>query len=118
MGPRKTSESDRQHGHALFATVDTADGTQTLTFRVGQPIPGASGYARALARFARLWEAGMIDHGQRRRPAVRTRIRYRRRWYRVRFMEVRATDRHGRGLGRDDHAAAIPVPYRAAQRTA
>lgn len=115
MGPRKTTESDRfiqRHADAVYATVDTNDGTQTLTFRVGQPTTRD----RANARWARLWEAGAIDNGQR-KPLATARVRYGRRWYRVRFMEVRAVDRHGRGLGRQDHAAAIPVPYRAVQRT-
>lgn len=115
MGPRKTSESDRftqEHGHALYATCETNDGTQTITFRVGQP----GGLARAHRWFERLWAAGGIYRGQR-NPLVTARVRYRRRWYVVRFMEVRAVDRHGRGLGAERHARAIPVPYRAAQRT-
>jgi hypothetical protein len=116
MGPRKTNESNRfiqPHGHALFATVETNDGTQTLTFRVGQPVKS---FSHALDRFGRLWAAGAIDRGQS-KPLAQARVRYGRRWYRVRFMEVRATDRHGRGLGAERHAAAIPVPYRSAQRT-
>lgn len=119
MGPRKTNESDRfyqRHGEAVFATVETNDGTQTLTFRIGQPFWGRGAVDRAQARWSRLWEAGAIDRGQR-NPLATARVRYRRRWYRVMFMEVRSVDRHGRGLGRDDHAAAIHVPYRAAQRT-
>lgn len=116
MGPRKTTESDRftqEHGHALYATCETNDGTRTITFRVGQPVRS---WDRALARFDRLWAAGGIYRGQL-NPRVTARVRYHRRWYVVRFMEVRATDRHGRGLGSQRHGQAIPVPYRAAQRT-
>lgn len=97
--------------HALFATAQMPDG-ETITFRVGQP---ARSYPTALARWTRLWAAGAIDHGQR-NPLARARVRYARRWYRVMFMEVRATDKHGRGLGRPDHLHCIPVPFRAAQR--
>lgn len=115
MGPRKTTESDRfiqRHGDALFATVETNDGSGTLTFRVGQPTT----HERAHARFERLWRAGAIDNGHR-NPSAKARVRYRRRWYSVKFMEVRSTDRHGRGLGSERHARAIPVPYVKAQRT-
>lgn len=101
---------DKSRNTAVFATVETGDGT-TLTFRVGMP----TSLARAHTRWSRLWAAGAIDNGQR-APLARARIRYARRWYRVRFMEVRSVDRHGRGLGRADHGAAVPVPYRAAQR--
>jgi hypothetical protein len=41
------------------------------------------------------------------------RVRHARRWYRIDFYEVRSTDRHGRGLGSERHATALPVPYRA-----
>ena len=116
MGPRKTHESDRfiqPHGRAVFATVETNDASRTLTFRIGQPVKSTN---VAMARWERLWSAGAIDSGQR-NPLATARVRYRRRWYRVRFMEVRDVDRHGRGLGREDHGAAVPVPYRAVQRT-
>jgi hypothetical protein len=90
---------------AVYATCETGDG-DTITFRVGQPTT----HNAAHARYARLWEAGAIDHGQC-RPLARARVRHQRRWYRVRFMEVRSTDRHGRGLGSERHSQAIPVPY-------
>jgi len=93
--------------HALFATCQTPEGT--ITFRVGQP---TRDWAGALARWHRLWAAGAIHPS----PLAKARIRYACRWYTVKFMEVRAVDRHGRGLGRPDHLNCIPVPYRAAQR--
>ena len=99
--------------HALYATCDTRDGG-TITFRVGQPVYGWHG---ALARFHRLWTDGAIDQGQK-APLARARVRWDRRWYRVRFMEVRAVDRNGVGLGSERHSRAIPVPYRSARKVA
>lgn len=96
--------------HALFATVETPEGPHAVCFRVGKPTT----WDRASARFNRLWAAGAVHpHLFEARPA---RVRHERRWYRVRFMEVRAVDRHGRGLGSERHATAIPVPYRAVAR--
>lgn len=99
--------------HALFATVESGDPSgETITFRIGQP---ARTFGAALARYGRLWADGAIDHGKGPGYCRPVRVRYARRWYRVRFMEVRATDRHGRGLGSERHGRAIPVPYRAAE---
>jgi hypothetical protein len=83
--------------HATFANCPTPEGT--VTFRVGQP----TDWSTAQDRWLRL------DNF---RVAGRARIHYMRRSYPVASFEVRATDRHGRGLGSDRHARAITVPYR------
>lgn len=81
--------------HALYAT--TADG---VTFRIGQPTTWDGAQAR--------WSRFALN-------ARAIRLRHSRRWYALPLMrlEVRATDKHGRGLGSDRHERAIPVPYRA-----
>lgn len=106
--------------HAVYATC-TADDGERITFRVGAP----TDWGRAQARWLRLddWRRALL-----RRPRARSRrwhaqaaglrVRWGRRWYLVDFLEVRAVDRHGRGLGAERHGRALPVPYRAAQRRA
>lgn len=86
--------------HAVYATCRIAG--ETVTFRIGQP----TDWARAQARWERLYP----------KPMILGRIRHARRWYRAAFLEVRATDRHGRGLGSERHERAIPLPYRAFKR--
>lgn len=89
-----TGTGDKMNRHAVFATAPNG-----VTFRIGQP----TDWHGAQDRWVRL------TNGRSRR------LRHARRWYplpRVRF-EVRATDRHGRGLGAERHERAIPVPYRA-----
>jgi hypothetical protein len=86
--------------HAVFAIANDSTGSE-VCFRVGLP----TDWHTAVARHTRLrWED--------RKPRA---IRYARRTYRIRDYEVRATDRHGRGLGSDRHARAIPVPFRVAR---
>lgn len=80
--------------HALYA--NTPEG---VTFRVGNPAV----WDVAIARWYRLDDL--------RRLGRAIRIRHARRWYRVESFEVRAVDRHGRGIGSDRHARAIPVVY-------
>lgn len=103
--------------HAVYATCTTAAG-ERVTFRVGQPTT----WERAQARWDRLdvWRWSRVV-GLRRRssplPRARgLRVRWMRRWYVADFVEVRAVDRHGRGLGSERHAHALVVPYRAAAR--
>jgi hypothetical protein len=84
--------------HAVYATCTSKHGT--ITFRVGLPVAWAAAQAR--------WER--LD--ARRRAGASVRVRWARRWYRAMFLEVRAVDRHGRGLGSDRHSLAFPVPYR------
>jgi hypothetical protein len=82
--------------HAVFATCTDRTG-ERATFRVGRAVD----WDRAQARWSRLYP----------HRAIQGRVRYARRWYAVDFMEVRAVDRHERGLGSDRHERAIPVPY-------
>jgi hypothetical protein len=83
--------------HAVFAT--TAAG---VTFRIGQP----TSWEGAQARWLRL--ANLHRNGR------KLRVRHARRWYAVRFYEVRSVDAHGRALDTQPrHAHAVPVPYRA-----
>lgn len=82
--------------HAVFAIC--ADG---VSFRLGQP----ADWHTAVTRQTRLrWED----------PRARA-IRHEHRRYLIRDYEVRAVDRHGRGLGSERHARAIPVPFRRAR---
>jgi hypothetical protein len=96
--------------HAVYATAKLnvkdprARGgvrVESVCFRVGQPVD----LSTAMDRHERLAGTGAtFKHG---------RVRHARRWYRIDFYEVRSTDRHGRGLGSERHATALPVPYRA-----
>jgi hypothetical protein len=97
--------------HAVYATAKlqvrdpSARGgvrVDAVCFRVGQPTT----LENAHERWDRLFPA----------PRRAARVRHARRWYRIEFYEVRECDRHGRGLGSERHATAIPVPYVAAQR--
>lgn len=90
--------------HAVYATCIDRRG-ERLTFRVGLPVE----WNTAIARWYRLdnWRTGR--EGARLRELL---VRWSRRQYRVLHFEVRAVDRHGRGLGSDRHALAFPVPYR------
>lgn len=82
---------------ATYVTCDLPEG-DTITFRVGVP----TDWNTAQDRWLRLDDA---------RIAGNLNIRYMRRSYAVRFVEVRSTDKHGRGLGSERHWNAIPVPY-------
>lgn len=83
--------------HAVF--VNSEDG---VTFRVGQPVD----WNRATDRWLRLDD---------RRIAKGLTVRHDGRKYRAKSIEVRATDRHGRGLGSERHATALTAPYRMAR---
>lgn len=89
----------RNEKHAVYATTVDRRG-ERQTFRVGQPVK----WDTAIARWTRLDSARLGG----KKPAVRAN----RRQYRVEFYEVRAVDRHGRGLGSERHGIAHPVPYR------
>jgi hypothetical protein len=93
--------------HALFVT--SRRGNDTVTFRVGQPTSwdNAQDQHQATLRAQDSAAAG-------RRPIPR--VRHMRRSYPITFAEVRATDRHGRGIGSERHATAIPVPFTAIKR--
>lgn len=82
--------------HAVYAT----SAIDNVTFRVGQP----TDWDTAQARWSRLTPSAATPTG---------RILANRRSYPVKFYEVRTVDRHGRGLGAERHARALPVPYRA-----
>ncbi len=82
--------------HANYLTCDLPEGG-TITFRAGQPTDLVTAINR---HYERLDKSGVV-------------IRYMRRQYRVRFAEVRATDKHGRGLGSERHSQAIAIPYKA-----
>lgn len=81
--------------HAVYAT-STIDG---VSFRVGQPVD----WDTAQARWSRLSPSAAATPGF---------ILANRRSYPIKFYEVRAVDRHGRGLGSARHAEALTVPYR------
>lgn len=86
--------------HAVYATCNLSG--ESITFRIGRAVD----WDTAQNRWLRLFPA----------PSVRGRVRFHRRWYPVRFLEVRAVDRHERGLGSERHERAIPVPYRQFKR--
>lgn len=89
--------------HAVYANCRDLAG-ERATFRVGQPV----GWGAAQDRWLRL------DDGRR---ANRCQVvGANRRRYLVESYEVRAVDRHGRGLGSKRHGSAIPVPYRSLSR--
>lgn len=101
--------------YAVYATckIETPDPAargglrvEPVSFRVGQPTTDARAYAR--------WErlSPTAD------PAAQRAIRHERRLYRPAFYEVRAVDKHGRGLGSERHATALAVPYRAVSKRA
>ena len=96
--------------HAVFATAKLqvsdprARGgirVEPVCFRIGQP----TDLTTAHARHDRVAGTGSTFK--------RGRVRHARRWYPIAFYEVRSVDRHGRGLGSERHATAIPTPYRA-----
>lgn len=101
--------------HAVFATCTDKAG-EHATFRVGQAVD----WHRAQDRWSRLYPLLVTARDYLGRAAKVSighgRVRYNRRWYYVDFMEVRAVDRHGRGLGSERHERAIPVPYLAFAR--
>jgi len=100
--------------HAVYLTVKLAavahDGRPRedhVTFRIGQPVS----LDAAHKRHQRLQDRAVLRK-------LAHRIRHARRWYTTAasdwyWFEVRAVDKHGRGLGSERHATAIPVPYRA-----
>lgn len=90
--------------HALYATARDSAGEREH-FRIGQP----TDFLTAQRRWLRLDDRRLLN----RRPVVRAN----RRQYVVEFFEVRAVDRHGRGLGSERHTLAHPVPFRAAKIT-
>lgn len=89
--------------HAVYAVCHAYNG-ERLTFRIGLPID----WHRAQSRWNRLdlW----------RREGRALTVRFARRRYRVDFLEVRAVDFHGRGIGGDRHALAFPIPYKELSR--
>jgi hypothetical protein len=87
--------------HAVYATT-----TQGVTFRVGQPTT----WQQAQDRWTRLANRAGGFGGQ---PKRRVRVRHDGRLYVAEHFEVRAVDRHGRGLGAERHALAMIAPYRA-----
>src|SRR3954467_13475206 len=93
--------------HALYIT--SPDKAHTATFRAAQP----TSWNNAIDQYTTTLVAQDSAHA-RRRPMPS--VRHMRRSYPVAFAEVRATDRHGRGLGSERHATAIPVPFTALSR--
>ena len=83
--------------HGVFVTCNLPEGGD-ITFRVGQPVS----LFTADDRYERLYQ--MRNH---------FRIHYMRRSYTPRFIEIRSTDKHGRGIGSERHGKAIAVPYAA-----
>lgn len=93
--------------HALYITSRVKG--DTVTFRVGQPTT----WNNAIDQYTTTLVA-QDSARARRRPMPS--VRHMRRSYPIMFAEVRATDRHGRGLGSERHATAIPVPFTALSR--
>lgn len=85
--------------YAVTAARDKAG--RHVTFRIGLP----TDWNTAQSRWDRLDTA--------RRAGRKVRVRWMRRRYRVLWLEVRAVDYHGRGLGSERHRDAFTVPYRA-----
>lgn len=81
---------------AVYATCETG-----VCFRIGQPVKDA------YPRYARLDRNG-TGLG----PSRPLHVRFDGKRHRVRFLEVRQVDSHGRGLGSERHALAFPVPHR------
>lgn len=97
--------------HALYATAIDRNG-ERQTFRVGQPADLNTISARHLRLDDRHYNSGRahIITANRRQYIVEGAGKQTRAWT---GLEVRAVDRHGRGLGSERHALAFPVPYRA-----
>lgn len=95
----------RTDRHAVYAITGSPDPTERVAFRVGQP----TDWNTAQARYERLYsrQRGL---GQ---PARKVRVRHDGRIYSATTFEVRAVDKHGKGLGSARHATAIIAPYRA-----
>lgn len=86
----------RSNLHALYATCDTPGGKRT--FRIGLPASEAVIWQR--------YERFEAAHYKRRQGL---RVHFARLSYPVRFLEIRAVDEQGRGLGRPDHFNARGV---------
>lgn len=95
----KYEPASERVGHAVYAICKQPNGG-TVSFRVGLAVD----WNTAQARWQRLDNRRIAG----RRPIVKAN----RRQYVVDFYEVRAVDRHGRGLGAERHATALTVPYR------
>lgn len=99
-----------QSKHAVFATVKMPGRKagriveDSLTFRLGQPTT----WDKAISRWDRL---------DRRRMGRGLKVKHDGRSYPVAFVEVRATDRVGRGLGQPRHEQAMPKPLRRDHRS-
>lgn len=99
------------NNHALYATAVDSTG-ERQTFRIGKPAD--------LSTITKRHER--VDGRQYQQKRFQT-IAANRRLYTVEpfgkarhawtGLEIRAVDRHGRGLGSERHAVAHPVPYRA-----
>lgn len=89
--------------HAVYANCRDLSGDRA-TFRIGAPLA----WGAAQDRWLRLDDA--------RRAKREQVVNANRRRYLVESYEVRSVDRHGRGLGSDRHASAIPVAYRSLSR--
>jgi len=85
------------NSHANYVTCELPEGG-TITFRVGQPVA---------------WDTAINRHNRLDGMGKRVRIRHMRRTYIAKFCEVRATDKHGRGLGSERHEQAVMVPFAA-----
>lgn len=84
--------------HAAYVTAEDFLGDR-VTFRAGLP----TDWDTAQRRWLRL------DDARRRRGLI---VRWQGRIYAAHAVEVRAVDRHGRGLGSERHGQAFTVPCR------
>lgn len=87
--------------HAVYAITSARDKLgNRVTFQIGQAVDWQTAQARQYR----------LDSARRAGRAIR--VRWMRRRYRVEWLEVRAIDYHGRGLGSERHRDAFQVPYR------
>lgn len=91
--------------HAVYVITDNTKTGEHIAFRVGQPTTWDKATARNDRLFARRAGIGM--------PKRPVKVKHDGRTYTARWFEVRAVDKHGRGLGSERHATAIIAPYRA-----
>lgn len=91
--------------HAVYAITDNVKYGEHIAFRIGQPVNWNS----AVSRYDRLY----CRHQGINCPSRPVKVKHDGRVYRVQTFDVRAVDRHGRGLDSERHATAIVAPYRA-----
>jgi hypothetical protein len=94
--------------HAVYATTQRRDGTPGPTFRIGRPV--------SLGRAHDRWQRH-DRNGTGLGPSRPLAVRFDGRRLPVRFLEVRAVDSDGRGLGSERHALAFTVPDRCLRLT-